>query len=88
VYPRLTLATLLIDRQQYALAREQLEKLLRDDAFRKDQERALAYYQLAVVAFSERNYAEAAEAAERAAQLNPQDEDYQKLARELRRYRG
>jgi tetratricopeptide (TPR) repeat protein len=87
VYPRLTLATLLIDRQQYALAREQVAKLLRDNAFRKDQARALAYYQLAVVAFSERKYDEAAEAAEYAAQLDPQTEDYRKLAENLRQYR-
>ncbi len=86
VYPRLTLGTLLIDRQRYDLAREQVEKLLQDNAFKKDQERALAYYQLALVAFSERNYAEAAEAVERAAQLDPQAEDYRKLAEQLRQY--
>ncbi len=84
VYPRFTLATLLIDRQQYALAREQVEKLLRDNAFRNDQERALAYFKLALIAFFEHNYGEAAEAAERAVQLDPQNEEYQKLARSIR----
>ncbi len=94
VAPRIILSTLLIDRQQYALAREQVEKLLQDNAFRTDKERALVYYKLALLALLEGNYREAAEAAERAVQLDPQNEDYQKLHQEcqklvrtLRQYR-
>ncbi|QUV81418.1 protein kinase [Chloracidobacterium sp. D] len=87
VSPRLVLAELFIDRQQYALAREQLEKLMQDNAIKTDRERGMVYAQLAVVAFFEKKYAEAAEAAERATQLDPQNKDYQKLARALRQYR-
>ncbi|MGQ9897014.1 MAG: tetratricopeptide repeat protein, partial [Acidobacteriota bacterium] len=90
VYPRLVLASLFVDRRQPALAREQIAKLLQDNAFKQDQVRAAVYGQLAVVAFLERNYAEAAEAAERAAQLDPQNykEFYKKLMQDIRRYRG
>ncbi len=87
VGPRLVLAGLFIDRQQYALAREQLEKLMQDNAIKTDRERAMVYAQLAVVAFFEKKYAEAVEAVERATQLDPQNKEYQKLARALRQYR-
>jgi hypothetical protein len=39
VSPRLVLAGLFTDRQQYALAREPLEKLVQDNAIRTDRER-------------------------------------------------
>ncbi|MFQ3583165.1 MAG: protein kinase [Chloracidobacterium sp.] len=85
--PRLVLAMLFVDRQQFGLAREQLEKILQDNALRRDRDLAAVYAQLAVVAFFEKRYAEAAEAADQAVQLDPQNKSYQKLADTLRRYR-
>ncbi len=57
--------------QPYALAREQLEKLVQDNTIKTDRERGMGYAQLAVVAFFQKKYAEAAEAAERALSLPP-----------------
>ncbi len=85
--PRLTLARLFVDRKQYALAREQTDKILRDGAVWKARDRASVYAQVAVIAFLEKRYAEAAEAAEQASQLDPKNEDYRKLSDITRRYR-
>lgn len=60
---------------------------MQDNAIKTDRERGMVYAQLAVVAFFEKKYAEAVEAVERATQLDPQNKEYQKLARTLRQYR-
>ncbi len=85
--PRLILSNLFLERKQYALAREQTDKILLDGAARTDKERAAVYAQVAVIALLEKQYAEAAEAAEQASQLDPQNADYQKLSEAMRRYR-
>lgn len=87
IYPRLTLAGLFIDRKQYALAREQVDKIFQDGALRRNRDRAAVFSYAALIAFGEKRYAEAAEAAEQASQLDPQNKDYRRLADMLRRYR-
>ncbi|OYT72536.1 MAG: hypothetical protein CFK52_04890 [Chloracidobacterium sp. CP2_5A] len=87
VGPRLTLASIFVERKRYALAREQVEKIQQDDAVGNNKVRASVHAQIAVIAFLEKRYVEAAEAAEQAARLDPKNKDYRKLSDNLRRYR-
>jgi hypothetical protein len=83
VSPRLVLAGLFTDRQQYALARGPLEKLVQDNAIRTDRERGDGLCPTG----RHRLLLKPPKPLNAATQLDLQNKDYQKLARALRQYR-
>jgi serine/threonine-protein kinase len=83
VSPRLMLAQIFVDRKQYALAREQTDKIFKDNALKRKRDLAGVYAQVAVIAFFEKKYGEAKSSAQKALELDPQNKDYQKLNQAL-----
>ncbi len=85
--PRLALAQIYVERKQYVLAREQTDKILGDNALKKNSDLAGVHAQIAVIAFFEKKFPEAAAEAQKAAELDPKNENYKKMNENLKRYR-
>ncbi len=77
--PRISLAQIFVERKQYALAREQTDKIFQDNALKRKSDLAGVHSQVAVIAFFEKKYTEAKAEAQKAVDLDPKNENYRKL---------
>lgn len=86
--PRVTLAQIFVERKQFALAREQTDKIFQDNALKRKTELAGVHAQVAVIAFFEKKYGEAKAEAQKAIELDPRNEGYKKLNETIRKLKS